>query len=212
MTSPGRTWKNVARSASSTAAARASIVLPQPGGPNSSSPFRPPRTPLKSEGSARAGQMTASRSAILASSRPMTSSKPTFLPIFSTSTRVRSNSALILERSSSSLASWPSLLAFLSASLTLSIVSSPRAPIPVFARSWRSSNSTRARKFRSSSSCACRFTSCWSVGGMVLVPLIIPLRVAAALRLAGVTTAGILFHSLEICGRACESDIRAFPL
>mmetsp|Transcript_57557 Transcript_57557/g.148046 ORF Transcript_57557/g.148046 Transcript_57557/m.148046 type:complete len:246 (+) Transcript_57557:471-1208(+) len=62
------------------ATALAIMVLPQPGGPNKSTPFQGLRRPVKNSGMI-SGSKTASLTARLASSRPLMSSKRTFMSL-----------------------------------------------------------------------------------------------------------------------------------
>mmetsp|Transcript_39190 Transcript_39190/g.101369 ORF Transcript_39190/g.101369 Transcript_39190/m.101369 type:complete len:201 (-) Transcript_39190:641-1243(-) len=166
MTSPGRTWKNEAEWPNSAAAARASIVLPQPGGPYSSKPPGLPRTPENSEGSATAGHTMASWSAAFAASRPMTFSNLTRRPRRSTSTSVDWSSAFSLARLSASSSSLPSVeLADLLTSFFELLALLPKSgfwsvlpvwlPMIAWARSCRSSASSLVARLRCSSSCDC---------------------------------------------------------
>mmetsp|Transcript_34435 Transcript_34435/g.78502 ORF Transcript_34435/g.78502 Transcript_34435/m.78502 type:complete len:200 (+) Transcript_34435:676-1275(+) len=105
MMSPGCTWKNAAWLPSSAAAARASIVLPHPGGPYSRRPRIWPRTPVKRLTSAMAGHSKASFKAAFAPSRPMMSAKLSRPMSLLVSTRVRCNSSFAFCSAASSLPS-----------------------------------------------------------------------------------------------------------
>mmetsp|Transcript_72398 Transcript_72398/g.154969 ORF Transcript_72398/g.154969 Transcript_72398/m.154969 type:complete len:213 (+) Transcript_72398:297-935(+) len=163
--------------------------------------------PVNSVGSATAGQMTASRIAPLADSKPMTSANEARRPNLPTSTRVRCSSAFTFARLSS-----PSSLVSVPEPAALAFAAGPPVfppePAAAAARSWRNSLSSLAARFRWMSSCSFVFAAS-SESPNCEGPATPPASRDGIDTTAG-TAPGASGDRTRV--RGCSNDIRTLPL